>query len=171
MTRILYASVYGSTQQYAEELGRRLEVTPQRIDDTDPATWTGEDPVIVLSYAHGPKVPAAAFLTRHDLGHRPVAACLVGMSQIEEVRRLDPLRGLLGGKAESVARFYLPGRLNYSELSAKHSAIMAGVIGAIRMKRNKTENDRAMIELHNKDVDRVDLAELDPVEKWARGRG
>lgn len=169
MPHVLYASTYGSTKQYAEELGRRLGVTPRLIDDTDPASLTGSAPVITLSYSHGPKVPAAEFLARHELGQRPLAACAVGMSLEEEVLKRDPLKDLLGKKAEQVQRFYLPGRLNYSELSSKHAKVMFGIVNALKLKPRKSDNDRAMIEAYNCDIDRVDFAKLDKVEEWLRG--
>lgn len=168
MTRILYATAYGSTQQYAEELGRRLGVTPELIDDTDPAAVTGTEPIVVLSYTHGPKVPAAGFINSLDVEQRPVAACAVGMSLREEVLARDPLKGLLGAKADQVERFYLPGRLNYSELSSAHSRIMFGLVTALKLKPGKTPNEKAMVENFKNDVDHVDFAALDDMEAWVR---
>ena len=59
-----------------------------------------------------------------------------------------------------------PGRMNYSELSSQHKAVMKGLITALRMKPGKTANERNMIDTYGRDVDRVDLSRLDPIVEW-----
>ncbi|MEK0378151.1 hypothetical protein WNN44_05805, partial [Corynebacterium mastitidis] len=102
------------------------------------------------------------------LGGRPVACVAVGMTLVEEARRKDQMAGILGDKAPRVSRFYLPGALYYSRLSTAHRQILRGIVGALRLKPGKSENERAMIRAYNKDVDRVDLGELDPIVEWAK---
>ena len=58
--------------------------------------------------------------------------------------------------------------MNYSELSGAHKTVMAGIIGALRLKPRKSANERNMIDTYGKDVDRVDLTRLDSVVQWAR---
>ena len=64
--------------------------------------------------------------------------------------------------------FYLPGRLNYSELSPKHRNIMKGLITRLKLKPGKTENERMMIDTYGKDTDRVDLDRLDAIVEWVK---
>ncbi|WIM72749.1 hypothetical protein QP028_02320 [Corynebacterium suedekumii] len=128
-------------------------------------------PLIVLSPVHGPAVAGADLLKKLDLTGTPAALCSVGMTLSEEARDKDRSAGLLGEKKDAVTRFYLPGRMNYSELTGRHRTIMRTIITAIRMKPGKSDNDRAMIDAYDRDVDRVDLAELDPVVAWARANG
>ncbi|MDO5454957.1 MAG: hypothetical protein Q4F37_08210, partial [Corynebacterium sp.] len=78
---------------------------------------------------------------------------------------------MLGPFAAQVQRFYLPGRMHYSELTDKHHSMMRMIITMLSMKPGKTDNDRAMVEEYNTDVDRVDFAELDPVVEWAQAHG
>ncbi|STC70084.1 flavodoxin domain-containing protein [Corynebacterium pilosum] len=163
MTVIFYSSTYGSTREYAEELARRVDANIQDIGD---APELGEGPVVVLSPVHGPSVPAVSFVKEHDFGDRPVAVAAVGMSLLEFARSKDQLKGALGSDYSHVERFYLPGRLNYSEISSAHKSVMFGVINALRMKPRKSENDKAMIAAYDKDVDRVDFVELDPIVEW-----
>ncbi|HZK31717.1 MAG TPA: flavodoxin domain-containing protein [Corynebacterium sp.] len=170
MTRILYASAYGSTRAYAEELARRLDSTAERIDDVDPATLPGSEALIVLSYVHGPRLPAARFLAEHNLGDRPLAAVAVSMARPENARREDQIRTLLGPFAAQVERFYLPGRMHYSELSDEHHAMMRTIVTMLQMKPGQTDNDREMVGSFNTDLDRVDFAALDPVVAWARAQ-
>lgn len=67
-----------------------------------------------------------------------------------------------------MARFYVPGRMNYSELSGARKTLMAGIIGALRLKPRKSANERNMIDTYGKDVDRVDLSAL---IRWWSGCG
>ena len=74
----------------------------------------------------------------------------------------------LGDRAGQVTRFYLPGRLNYSELTTAHLWLMKTLVRALRLKRQRTENEQAMVDSYGRDTDRVDLTLLDPVVEWAQ---
>lgn len=169
---VFYQSFYGSTRQYAEALAQRLGAVAQEIpEDPSHIDVPAAAPLIVLSPVHGPAVAGADLLKKLDLTDTPAALCTVGMTLSGEARDKDRSAGLLGDKKDAVTRFYLPGRMNYSELTGKHRTIMRTIITAIRMKPGKSDNDRAMIDAYDRDVDRVDLAELDPVVEWARANG
>ena len=63
MTSVYYASTYGSTKQYAEELARRVEVEVVPIAEAeevseDPAAG----PIVVLAPAHGPMHEGVKFV-------------------------------------------------------------------------------------------------------------
>jgi len=169
---VLYQSFYGSTRQYAEALATQLGTVAQEFpEDPSRIDVPPAAPLIVLSPVHGPAVAGADLLKKLDLTGTPAALCSVGMTLSEEARDKDRSAGLLGEKKDAVTRFYLPGRMNYSELTGRHRTIMRTIITAIRMKPGKSDNDRAMIDANDRDVDRVDLAELDPVVAWARANG
>ncbi|GAB3694649.1 flavodoxin domain-containing protein [Corynebacterium nasicanis] len=164
MVTVLYESAYGSTADYAHALAARLGVTALPLADA-PALSGSAEPLVVLSYVHGPLIPAASFVSKHDLGGRPVAVCAVGMTLLDVARAKDQLAGSV---PEGVARFYLPGRLSYSTMSRKHRMIMWGIIKALQAKRegDRSPNEQAMIDSHDRDTDRVDLGELDQVVAW-----
>ena len=166
---VLYDTSYGSTQQYAEALAQRLGTAAQPLNGADVAT--GHGPLIVLSPVHGPSIPAASFVAHTELGGRPTAVCAVGMTLIDVARRKDQMAAMLSDKPE-VARFYLPGRLSYSTMGRKHRMIMGGIVKALKSKPEaaRSANDLAMIDSHDRDTDRVDLSELDPVVAWAEAQ-
>ena len=173
MTTVLYESAYGSTREYAEALAARLGTTAQPLATADPAALRGStQPLVVLSYVHGPSVPAASFVAKNDLGDRPVAVCAVGMTLLDVARAKDQLAGALGKKT-NVARFYLPGRLSYSTMGRKHKMVMWGIIKALKAKSaaDRSDNEQGMIDSYDRDTDRVDLRELDQVVEWAAARG
>ncbi|OHR18284.1 flavodoxin domain-containing protein [Corynebacterium sp. HMSC034A01] len=165
MTSVFYTTFYGSTRQYAEALAARLGTVARELPDTLDATG---GPVVVLSPVHGPSHPGVRFIKSLPAIDRPLALVTVGMTLVDVARHDDAPGTLLGDRAGQVTRFYLPGRLNYSELTNAHRWTMKALVGALRLKRNRTENEQALVDSYGQDIDRVDLALLDPVVEWAQ---
>ena len=162
MARIYYSTVYGSTREYAEELASLLDDTAQPIPSSPPQA---DGPVVVLSPIHGPSHAGAKFVKSLP-ADVPVALVTTCMST--NASETDPARSILGGRADSVERFYLPGRLNYSEMNVKHKMVMRGLVTALKAKGNLSPSEQDTVNIHGKDTDRVDFAELDPVVAWVR---
>ena len=97
-----------------------------------------------------------------------MALVTVGMTPVDAARHDDASAALLGDRAGHVTRFYLPGRLKYSELTTAHRWAMKALVGALRLKRERTENEQAMVDSYGRDTDRVDLTLLDPIVEWAQ---
>ena len=164
MTSVFYATFYGSTRQYAEALAGRLGTVAREL----PATLDAAGGPVVLSPVHGPSHPGVRFIKSLPAIDRPLALVTVGMTPVDAARHDDASGPLLGDRAGQVTRFYLPGRLNYSELTTAHRWAMKALVGALRLKRERTENEQAMVDSYGRDTDRVDLALLDPVVEWAQ---
>lgn len=173
---IYYSTYYGSTQQYAEELASRLGTAAEPLPSSPSAVAAepAAGPLVVLAPAHGPLHDGAKFLQQLPaavLGNRPACLVTVGMTLDDEAVRADGAGTLLGKLKDSVTRFYLPGRMHYSELSGPHRTAMRGLVGMLKLKPGKSENEQALIANYGKDIDRVDLTRLAPVEAWAREHG
>ncbi|BAU95375.1 hypothetical protein N24_1113 [Corynebacterium suranareeae] len=167
---VAFESAYGSTKQYAEALAERLDVKALNFDQAAEDLEVKPDATLIaLSYVHGPSHPAAKFITDTDLSGHRVALCTVGMTLDDVVEKKDGAAKALGRKAQDVTRFYLPGRLNYSELSTAHRTTMWTIVNMLKAKPLKNANDKMMIDTFDTDVDRVDLSRLAAVEQWARG--
>ena len=165
MTSVFYTTFYGSTRQYAEALASRLGTVARELPATLDATG---GPVVVLSPVHGPSHPGVRFIKSLPAIDRPLALVTVGMTPVDAARHDDASGPLLGDRAGQVTRFYLPGRLNYSELTTAHRWTMKALVGALRLKRERTENEQALVDSYGQDIDRVDLTLLDPVVQWAQ---
>ena len=165
MTSVFYATFYGSTRQYAEALAGRLGTVAREL----PATLDAAGgPVVVLSPVHGPSHPGVRFIKSLPAIDRPLALVTVGMTPVDAARHDDASGPLLGDRAGQVTRFCLPGRLNCSELTPAHRWAMKALVGALRLKVQRTENEQAMVDSYGRDTDRVDLTLLDPVVEWAQ---
>ena len=165
MTSVFYTTFYGSTRQYAEALAARLGTVARELPATLDATG---GPVVVLSPVHGPSHPGVRFIKSLPAIDRPLALVTVGMTLVDVARHDDAPGTLLGDRAGQVTRFYLPGRLNYSELTTAHRWTMKALVGALRLKRERTEDEQALVDSYGQDIDRVDLTLLDPVVEWAQ---
>ncbi|AZA09604.1 flavodoxin domain-containing protein [Corynebacterium pseudopelargi] len=157
---IRYSSTYGSTKAYAQQLAERLGT--EALDCTHPIE--GDGPVIVLGPVHGPKMPALQYVERHHLHKRTLAVVAVGMTDPAIAAEKDQMRHHL---PEHVARFYVPGRLFYSELSHKHLNIMRSVVALLKAKPLKSPAEKALIAGFGKDIDHTDKAALEPIVRWA----
>ena len=160
MTSVFYTTFYGSTRQYAEALAARLGTVARELPATLDATG---GPVVVLSPVHGPSHPGVRFIKSLPAIDRPLALVTVGMTLVDVARHDDAPGTLLGDRAGQVTRFYLPGRLKYSELTTAHRWTMKALVGALRLKRERTEDEQALVDSYGQDIDRVDLTLLDPV--------
>lgn len=171
MVSVLYASYYGSTKQYADALAARFGVSPQEIHDksAELISASSDDPIIILSPIHGPAHPGVELIKRLSeavVKSRPIALATVCMALEHVANDQDVAGKLLGDRANHIDRFYLPGRLNYSELSRKHRRIMKSVVWGFKITGAKGENEKMVIDTFGQDVDRVDFNKLAPVAEW-----
>lgn len=165
---IRYKSAYSSTRQYAERLAELLDA--EAHDISTPVPDDGH-PVIVLSYVHGPKIPAATCVSELHANAstpRPLAAVAVGMTPIEDAWEKDQLQELV---PQECARFYLSGDLIYSTMQAKHKAIMTSIVTALRFKPKRNQSEQNIVDSYNIDTTTMDFAQLAPIVEWANCSG
>ena len=165
---VIFDSTYGSTEHYARSFAERLGVTPTALGDA-PSSFgeiPGTGPVVVFSPNYANQISGAKWLRGADLGGRPTALVVVGMSVSSWVRERDGAAKALGDNAEHVERFYLPGRLIHSNLSRIHRGALWSLNQMLRRKSNRNENEEQLLRDYGRDIDRVDDAELGPVEQW-----
>lgn len=163
---VAFNTTYGSTERYAREFARRHGVAAVLLDAATAADLAEATQVVVFSPNYAGQVTGAKWLLDQDLSGKKAALAVVGMTLTEEVRAKDPVAGALGDKAADIARFYLPGRLAYSELSRVHRGVMWGMHKMLKAKKNRTPNEEAMYQGYNTDEDRVNFAELDSIDAW-----
>lgn len=166
MTAIVYSSTYGSTRRYSEVLAAELRAPLFRLDDAPPIDSFPFNAAIVLAPNYAGQFAGldyAAELARQAI---PVAFAAVGMTDPQVARRKDPVGSALGDLADEVPRFYLPGRLFYSELSRVHRAALWTVTRVLKQKPSRTPVEDAMIDGYGKDLDYVDVELVRPLVNW-----
>ncbi|MEJ5997181.1 flavodoxin domain-containing protein [Corynebacterium sp. H130] len=161
---VLYNSTYGSTERYAREFAQRHGVQAQELAQVDLAPEVTD--IVVFSPNYAGQVSGAKWLAGQELAGKRSALAIVGMTLIDEARAKDGVAGALGDKADQITRFYLPGCLAYSKLSRVHKATMWTMNKMLKAKKDRSENEEAMLRGYNTDEDRVDFAELDAIDRW-----
>lgn len=164
---VIYNSTYGSTERYAKEFARRHDAQVSELGDVTLADDVTE--LVVFSPNYAGQSAGAKWLAGQDLTGKRAALAVVGMTLVEEAREKDGLAGALGSDADAVTRFYLPGALLYSRLNRVHKATMWTMTKMLKAKKNRSANEEAMVRGYNTDEDRVDFAELDPIDAWLAG--
>ena len=63
--------------------------------------------------------------------------------------------------------FYCPGGFNYEKMSASSKMMMKMFIGALKAKKDKTEEEKIQIEMISKSYDISDRKYIAPIVEWA----
>ncbi|AKK02751.1 flavodoxin domain-containing protein [Corynebacterium epidermidicanis] len=166
---VAFHSFYGSSKEYAEEFARRHNVSAHPLDDAPEALIADpQSPLVIFAANHAGMNAGAKFFSEHltELDGRRLALATVGMTLLDDVRASDPMARTLGDAKDAVQRFYLPGRMNYSELSKVHKATMWTMHQMLKAKKTRTANEQAMFDDYDRDVSRMDFAELDAIDQW-----
>lgn len=168
---IAFESKYGTTRRYAEALAARVGGTAEECKSIDDSTFADPArPLIVLSPCYASKYAGVKFIKdrakKSLLDGRRVAAVSVGMTLVEEAREQDILSEQLEGIPAEITTFYVPGRLNYSELSFIDRNVMKMMISMLKKKAEPSPNEQAMIESYGSDNNLYNEAELDAVVEW-----
>lgn len=173
---VFFESTYGATESYAKECARCLGCSCFSLHDADAIAGVLADAdsartvAIVFSPNYAGKI--AGVKTAQKLlrgGVVDVALAAVGMTPLDIAREKDLLAAQLGADANQVARFYLPGNLEYSRLSRVHRSIMWGMVKVLEKKPHPNAAEQNMIDGYGKDTIGVDFAELQPILEWGRG--
>ncbi|WKD61549.1 Flavodoxin domain protein [Corynebacterium ciconiae DSM 44920] len=163
MTAIVFSSTYGSTERYARELAARVGASCITLDDaTSQPPHRG--PVVIVSPNYAGQFRGVDLA--RSVAHQgvPVAFAAVGMTPLSQARAKDQLLGVL--ECASIERFYLPGRLAYSEISRVHRAALWTLTKVLRAKTSLSVAEQELLDGYGKDISRIDFAELDPIEAW-----
>ena len=94
-------------------------------------------------------------------------------------RKLNPCRNMIGFTLRKsigfiiilciAALLYCPGGFNYEKMSAPSKAMMKMFVGALKAKKDKTEEEKIMVEMISKSYDISDKKYIEPIVKWAKG--
>ena len=173
---LLYASMYGTTRRYAEELSRRTGIPA--VSYAEAPDLTGVDPVVYLGGLYAGGVlgmrKTLAGLTRRE-GQRLILVT-VGLADPADPENREHIRaGLRRQLPPELLRraecFHLRGGIDYAALTLRHRAMMAALRASLRRKpaERRSAEDRALLETYGGRVDFTDLRALEPVVRGILG--
>ena len=99
-----------------------------------------------------------------------MAVYCVGGSPIENPEiEIAMKKWLSEEEREKVALFYCPGGFDYDKMSGPSKLAMKMFISMLKTKKDKSEEDKVMIEMISKSYDISDKKYIEPIVAWAKG--
>lgn len=156
---VLYASKYGSTEQYARWIAEKLNCPAVNIKKLTDDLFENVDTVVFGGGIYAGKIKGAAQFVKHfDQWYRKrVAVFTVGMTGLEEA---EYFQSVLDGnfsvqQQADVCFFHFRGRIDYKQLSFMHRMMMGMLKKMLLGKQEKTESDRQILATYGKKLDGV----------------
>ena len=170
MKIIIYASQYGSTKQYADELSKRTGIeTAEYTEVTDINQY---DVIVYLAPLYAGRVMGLKKTLNKIRGiqDKKLVVGTVGLADPNDKKNRE---GIMIGMKEQLhgciydrARVYfLRGAIDYSNLNLKHKTMMAFIHRKVKgmKEEEKTAEIKAVIETYGKNVSYVDFGALNPI--------
>lgn len=170
MKIILYGSQYGTTKQYAEELGKRTNIEVKSYEKVE--NINSYDTIIYFGalYAGGVMGMRKTFNKLSSVADKNIIIVTVGLADPANQENTSTIKN---GMEKQLSKevfthahiLHFRGGIDYAILGFKHKTMMKmlykKVIGLPEEK--KTAEVKAMIETYNRKVDFIDFSRLDEI--------
>lgn len=167
---IIYGTNYGTSKRYAEELGRRMQVSVvayKQLGDINEYT-----DIIYIGGLYAGGVCGMSKTLKKWKTDEKKSLCIisVGLSNHRAQENIDVIRKniklQLPDELYQMARIYhLRGGIDYSKLSGLHKVMMGLLYKKCKNipEGQRDEETKALIETYNQKVDLVDFDDLDAI--------
>ena len=167
---IIYGSHYGTTEKYAKELSKRINV--KAISYEEVKDINDYDTIIYLGglYAGGVLGMSKTLKKLNEISNKNIIIITVGLADPTDEKNINNIRNniknLISREILKKARiFHLRGGIDYSKLNFAHKTMMKLLYSAVKKlpKEKLTGENKAIIETYNKKVNFVDFSSLDNI--------
>lgn len=170
MKIIIYASQYGTTKQYADELSKRSGI--EAVEYTEISDINQYDTIVYLGPLYAGSVMGLKKTLNkiRDVQDKKLVIGTVGLADPNDNENRE---GIMNGIKKQVhdcnynkARVhFLRGAIDYSNLTLKHKTMMAFIHRKVKgmEEEEKTAEIKAVIETYGKNVSYVDFDSLNPI--------
>lgn len=166
---IIYGSQYGTTERYAEELARRLNIPAisfERIENLD----SYESIIYIGALYAGGVLGMAKTLKKANPLSQEFTIITVGLADPNDEENIKNIQYGISKQLpleilEKSSIYHLRGGIDYSKLNFKHKTMMSLLYKKAKSlpEDKKNAEVRAMIDTYNQVVDFVDYSSLDSV--------
>ena len=170
MDIIIYGSCYGTARQYAEELGKKTNISVKSYKDISLLDDYNTIVYIGALYAGGVLGMKETFGKMTTVQGKHIIIVTVGLADPTDTKNIENIRNNMQRQlSHSVFKHahihHLRGGIDYSRLCLKHKTMMWMVYMKTRRipVEERTAEVRAMIETYNKQVNFVDFNSLEPI--------
>ena len=168
---VIYNSQTGFTRKYAQWISEALECECVEFSEANKMNFEQYGRIIFGGWACAGSVSKLKWFKSNmkKWKDKKLAVFCVGGSPIENPEVEVALKNCLSEEEHKRAKiFYCPGGFNYEKMSATSKMMMKMFIGTLKSKKDKTEEDKIMIEMISKSYDISDRKYIAPIVEWAK---
>lgn len=169
MKLIIYASKYGNTKRYAEELAKRCGAVT--VDFKKVKNINDYDTVIFLGSVFASRLMGLKKAFKNlNCGGKKIIIASVGVADPAVKENTDVLKKGISGQVsaeifENAKIFHLRGGIDYSEMGFVDKLLLKFLYNKIKdiPEEKQTSEIKTMIETYNKTVDYIDFSSLNEI--------
>ena len=173
-TIIIYSSQTGFTERYAKWLAEELQANTLTIAEAQkkPESFFDDyETIIYGGYAMAGTIHKVKWFQEHidKWKGKKLAAYCVGGSPIENPEVEKALNSHFGeAKLARVQLFYCPGGFNYEKMNLPSKAAMKMFVKMLKNKKDKTEEEKKMVEMVGQSYDISDKKYIEPILEYLK---
>lgn len=165
-TIVIYNSQTGFTKRYAEWIAEAAGADCLELSAAKKKDLTPYEAIVFGSWACAGGISKIGWFKGNIgnwAGKKLIAFC-VGGSPIDNPK-IEPALNQIFNESErkKVNIFYCPGGFNYEKMSATSKLMMKVFIKTLKAKKDKTEEERTMIEMISSSYDVSDKKYIEPI--------
>lgn len=168
---VIYNSQTGFTKRYAQWISEALECNCIEFSEANKLDLEQYGTIIFGGWACAGSVSKLKWFKNNmkKWNNKKLAVFCVGGSPLENPDVEAAMKNSFTEEEHKKARiFYCPGGFNYEKMSAPSKMMMKMFIGALKSKKDKTEEDKIMIDMISKSYDISDKKYIEPIIEWAK---
>ncbi len=168
---VIYNSQTGFTKRYAQWISEALECDCVELAQATKMDFTNYGTIIFGGWACAGTVSKLKWFKNNmkKWEGKKLAVYCVGGSPIENPEiELAMKNWFTEEEHKQVQVFYCPGGFDYDKMSAPSKLAMKMFISMLKTKKEKTEEDKVMIEMISKSYDISDKKYIEPILAWAK---
>lgn len=168
VSRIIYASEYGASKRYAQELSRRTGIEIQSYETI--TENLADDSIVYVGGLYAGSVSGLKKVMGYLSDVKNIIVVSVGLVEPGNQENVDNIqeiakKQLSSDDYEKIKFFHLQGAIHYETLKFKHKMMLSVVYKAIK---NKPEADigvaeKAIKNAYKRTLDFVDFKSLEPI--------
>ena len=171
-TIVIYNSQTGFTKKYAQWISEALECEFVELSEANKMNFEQYETIIFGGWACAGGVSKIKWFKNNmkKWNDKKLAVFCVGGSPNDNPEiEVAMKKWFTEEEHKKVSIFYCQGGFNYEKMSATSKVMMKMFIGALKAKKDKTEEEKIQVEMLSKSYDISDKKYIEPIVKWAKG--
>jgi len=166
---VIYNSQTGFTKKYAQWISEALECEYIRLNEAGKLNYEQYNTIIYGGWACAGGINKIKWFKNNmkKWTEKNLAVFCVGGSPIENPEVEVAMKNWFTEEEhQKVKTFYCPGGFNYEKMSRASKLMMKMFVGALKAKKDKTEEEKIQAEMMSKSYDISDKKYIEPIVNW-----